>query len=52
MKRLKALNSFKNSRSKLKKKPLAVSVLSFPRPTEWNNSHADLIWPDGTFNYM
>jgi hypothetical protein len=23
--------------------------MSFPRPIQWYHSHADLIWPDGTF---
>ncbi len=24
--------------------------MSFSRPIQWYSSHADLIWPDGTFN--
>ncbi len=24
--------------------------MSFSRPNQWQHSHADLIWPDGTFN--
>jgi hypothetical protein len=24
--------------------------MSFPRPIKWFHSHADPIWPDGTFN--
>ncbi len=23
--------------------------MSFPRPIQWYHSHADPIWPDGTF---
>ncbi len=23
-------------------------MMSFPRPIQWHNSHADLIWPDDT----
>jgi hypothetical protein len=38
--------------SKIKiKKPKTYSgcMMSFPRPIEWYHSHADLIWPAGTF---
>ncbi len=26
--------------------------MSFPRPIQWYHSHADLIWPDGTFKCL
>jgi hypothetical protein len=35
---------FKYSRSKLKNQTIAVF-----KATQWHESHADLIWPEGTF---
>jgi hypothetical protein len=31
-------------------KPIAVDV--FSRPIQWYHSHADPIWPDGTFKFV
>jgi hypothetical protein len=39
----------KYSKLKLKIKNLQ-RLMSFPRLFQWNHSHADPIWPDGTFN--
>jgi hypothetical protein len=48
MKLHRTLCFFKYSQLNLKnQKP--ISVDDFLRPIQWYHSHADLIWPDGTF---
>jgi hypothetical protein len=35
---------------KIKKIKTLLQLMSFSKPIQWYHSHADPIWPDGTFN--
>jgi hypothetical protein len=43
------LKSFQIFKSEIKKSKTFLRLMFFTRPIQWYHSHADPIWPDGTF---
>ncbi len=41
--------SYQIFKTKIKKSKNLQRLMSFSRPIQWHHSHADPIWPDGTF---
>ncbi len=44
--------SFQILKSDIKKSKTYIRLMSFSRPMQWYHSHADPIWPDGTFTHF
>ncbi len=52
MKQLRTLNSYQILNIKNKKIKIPKRLMSFSRPIQWYHSHADPIWPGGTFKVL